>query len=349
MIPSYWQPDVQGASLVSIKVGGVIKYVARPRTDKELQETLSVIQELNLPYRALGGGSDLVLPDEGFAGVLVQPKYTAIEVGEQTTGESTEVVVARYTPEAHPEFLQPIRSLVDLTDRKCIELVVGAGVPWGQLVMESLRRELGGLHFFARIPCYVGGAVYNNIHAGTVFFSDYIRKVEAFDPTTATFHMFSQQECQLGYDQSVFHRNRMIITRVHLVLPRVNSEESVLLRTSYLDLTKEKTRVQPAGANSGSTFKNLDATQLEHSREHSVAAAWYIDQCGLKGMHIGGMQVYLGHANFIINTGTGTQADFIALVEQVRVQVYGRYGFWLQPEVECMDTQGNLHQWQMNQ
>src|SRR5690606_32909781 len=98
---------------------------------------------------------------------------------------------------------------------------------------------------------------------------------------------------------------------VIFALPTASPEDALVARNHYLEWTKEKTKVQPAGANCGSVFQNLRADQVTDTQQFR-AAAWYIDHAGLKGTTRGSLEV-MNQANFINNHGGGTQADFIDL------------------------------------
>lgn len=144
----------------------------------------------------------------------------------------------------------------------------------------------------------------------------------------------------------IFHTNGMVITHVLFRLIEVDPEEAKADLAHYLEWTKEKAAVQPSGANCGSVFQNVSVEAVEAQGLESASAAWYVDRCGWKGKQYGGLQVYPGHANFIVNDGSGTQTDFIRLVEDIRHSVYETYGVVLSPEAECIDNSGNTHTWQ---
>jgi UDP-N-acetylmuramate dehydrogenase len=348
------QSNIDGKRLTSMRVGGVVRYFAQPTTADEIQGVLDFATKEGLPLAVIGGGSDLLLSDYGFNGILVQPfNKTLRELPEEEYLDFQEGIdqleqggtaEARYRTENKAGFLQ----LQDATlsphqDRVLVEM--GAAVPWGLAVSWSLRQNLGGLHLFARIPCQVGGAVYNNIHAQQYLLSEFVVAVKAVERATATEKVFFPAELKFGYDTSIFHERPCFITSVILSLPRKSLEQTAINQQQYLDWTKKKSEVQPSGPNAGSTFKNISHEQAEELGQEAVAAAWYIDQAGMKDYQIGGMQVYPGHANFIINTGEGTQGDFLVLVTNIRQKVQEQFGILLEPEVECINENGDYYRW----
>lgn len=345
-LPPYWRSAVAGAALTSMKVGGDVAYLAQPSSLEEVQTTLHLARELALPVRFWGGGSNVLLPDKGLQVVLLQPLARQKEVN------LAEVEAPEYSRRndrygsGAAGFLQLHDDNFDLSNVSWRKVRLGAGVPWGQAVAWSLQQQMWGLHYFARIPCWVGGAVYNNIHSGQHLLSQFIESVTVIDTEQGELQEISHKDMVFGYDYSILHEQpKWCVWEVALRLPYVSARQAAAAQAQYLAWTKAKTEVQPSGPNAGSTFQNLTSAQAASVGQIQVAAAWYIDQAGLKGKQVGGMQVYPGHANFICNLGQGTQADFIDLVTQIQTAVHALFGLWLQPEVECWDEFGNPHRW----
>lgn len=351
-IPDYWQEAVEAERLTSMRMGGVIDYLAKPRGIEELRETLNLAKIHDLPIKILGGGSNLLFADLGFRGVVIQyadsqitPAAPSLELEEAELYVLETQIETRYQNEAGIKFLH-LGEIFDYQikeDQSMFYLELGAGMPWGQAVTATLKRELIGLHYFARIPCQVGGAIFNNIHGEKHFVSESVVAVKGVDLNTLEERTWYASELEFGYDQSRFHKNHEFITSVVFGLYPAPDLVAEAALEQYLAWNRQKSVVQPTGANAGSVFKNL--SKEDAATYDQVAAAWYIDQADLKGESVGGMQVYPGHANFIINTEGGTQADFISLVELIREKVQTKFNILLQPEVECIDQLGNKHQW----
>jgi UDP-N-acetylenolpyruvoylglucosamine reductase len=345
------QAGTLGSTLTSMKVGGPVASFWQPSTEADLAEALAYADERSLPVKVIGGGSDLLLADEGLAGVLIRPAFKQLARTEGYAEElsawlNREETPGRYRAQEHPDFLALDEREAEVSGEPVL-VEMGAGVPWGQAVSWSLREKLSGLQWYARIPCHVGGAAYNNIHGQKHLLSESVVAVRALDPGTGSVRLYPHAELDFGYDRSRFHGSGEIILSVILALhPSLRPEDDQRL---YLEWTKEKARVQPSGANSGSTFKNLTPEQAEAIGQDALAAGWYVDQCGLKGRQVGGMQVYPGHGNFVVNLGGGTQADFIALLTEIRSTVWERFRVMLEPEVECVNEQGQTYQWPKTQ
>lgn len=353
-VPERWQTGLTGASLTSMKVGGEIRFFSKPATETELAEDIRVAVAAGLPIKVLGGGSNLLFADKGFAGLVVQPQCNQIieldgPAAARYQNELDTLLVAtpvapRYTPGGEVGSLRLEQGEERLGDERTL-IEIGSSVPWGKAVVSTLRANAIGLHWFARIPCHVGGAIYNNIHGERHFLSEIIAAVRAVNMRTGESRVFGPQELAFGYDYSRFHRGEEVITAGIFALEPVPEPLAKDKLQQYTDWTVAKAKVQPSGANCGSVFQNIAPHVAAQAGTESLSAAWYIDQCGLRGTREGGMQVYPGHANFIVNDGTGTQADFIALVQRIRTTVQEKFGLALMPEAEAISVTGEPVAW----
>jgi UDP-N-acetylmuramate dehydrogenase len=338
--PHYWQSGIAAKALTTMEVGAMVPTVAKPTTPQQVLETITFAKQQGLAIVPLGGGSNTVLPDSPLQAVIV--KYAGQTVSMQEPGIATQRLrtTPRYRPQGGDGYLQ--LDTEDTLQGQLCQVTLGAGMPWGQAVMTTLRLGLAGLHSFARIPACVGGAVYNNAHSATQFVGDFVTSVQACDIQSVQQHTYTARDLAFDYDTSLFHQTAAIITDVTFELVSVGQDATKPYINQYVQRTQEKSRIQPKQPSSGSVFQNLHPEAV--GREASLSAAWYIDQAGCKGLSVGGMQVFEGQANFIINQG-GTQADFIALVELVRQRVYQHSGIWLVPEVQCLRSDGTWHIW----
>jgi UDP-N-acetylmuramate dehydrogenase len=340
-VPVYWHSDGLAVNLTTLACGGSLRYFAEPTDLLQLRESLERAQDADLPVRRLSGGSNLVFNDEGFQGLVIRPRLAGIRFGKDPDEFLTEFQAG--ATESGRYWRQDPEALAlegDRTAEGPLRLVeMEAAVPWGQAVQWTLSHSLHGLHRYARIPCRIGGAVTNNIHAGERLLAEHICAVRTMS-SDGDINWYPRSALGFSYDRSRFQTSAETILSVLLALPEVGPEQNAYDVALYRDWTARKARVQPSGATAGSTFKNL--VPNGHA---AVAAAWYVDQCGLKGERQGGMQVYPGHANFIVNLGGGTQANFLELVQKVRERVFQGFGLWLEPEIECLMPDGSAYQW----
>ncbi|MCI5052216.1 MAG: UDP-N-acetylmuramate dehydrogenase [Simkaniaceae bacterium] len=195
-------------------------------------------------------------------------------------------------------------------------LTVGSGYNFSQLGAQMSRAGMSGLEFASGIPATVGGAVFMNAGAGGKEVCDVIEEVTFVDESV---HLFSRDELNFSYRHSPFHELKGMITEARFRL--TPSAEAKITQKKILDY---RLATQPYGdKTAGCCFRNPEGE----------SASRLIDQCGLKGVTVGGAQVSEKHANFIVNKNGATAKDVLGLMDAVKTRVYEETGITLKEEV----------------
>ncbi len=277
-------------------IGGGADRFARISTVDELRRCLEIDPEL----RILGDGANLLVADEG-VGELV------VALGGDFTN-------------------------VEYDEANC-RITAGAGANLPKIILEAVRRGMGGLEGLGGIPASIGGATIMNAGGAFGQFCDVVYKVHAMDrqgvPIT-----FSRNAVNFSYRHSGL--NDLIITGVELKLKR---DDPAKLRAKLREVMDFKKKSQPLGDNSaGCIFKNPTLKQpIPHVGPAGarVSAGMLIDLAGCKGMTVGSAKVSERHGNFLTATrsGEGKAADMLRLIDQVRDAVAQKFGVVLETEV----------------
>ena len=187
-----------------------------------------------------------------------------------------------------------------------------------------LRAGLTGLEFAHGIPGSLGGAVCMNAGAYGGEMRQVVTRVWAWFPGEGT-AVLGPEELDFGYRHSVFSGKLGAVLEAEVTLAPGDPEA---IRGTMEDLSRRRREKQPLELPSaGSTFK----------RPEGPFAGTLIQQCGLKGLRVGGAQVSPKHAGFVVNTGGATCADVCALIELVRARVREETGVDLEPEIKIVD------------
>ena len=211
-------------------------------------------------------------------------------------------------------------------------LETGGGVLLSRLANAALGRGLTGLEFAQGIPGSVGGGVTMNAGAYGGELSQVVSSVTALEPD-GSLRELTAGECGFGYRKSVFFENRMLILKLCFDLEQGDPVE---IKAKMDDLAARRREKQPLEyPSAGSTFKRPPAMDGQ-----PVYAAALIDQCGLKGLTVGGAQVSEKHAGFIVNKGGAACKDIVELMARVRERVFRETGVTLEPEVRCLGMEG---------
>jgi len=292
--PERLRSHVRMATVTTFRVGGPADLLADIRTMDELRRLLALAATTDVPVTVLGGGSNVVAPDEGLRGVVVRLHLTAISQPEP------DVVRAE------------------------------SGVTLNGLVRWTVGRGLAGLEAWAGTPGTVGGAIHGNAHWAGRNIGDFVRRVmvAARDGRSV---LLSRDEMAFAYDASRLQRSGEIAVWADFAVTRGDSEK--LRETARASLAFRK-RTQPlAVPSAGCVFQNPDARRDAVPPGLPASAGALIDRAGLKGYRVGGASISERHANFVVNDGTATAADVRAVIEAARQAVLERFGIALRDEV----------------
>ncbi len=200
------------------------------------------------------------------------------------------------------------------------KICAGAGALLADISSYAARNGLGGMEFAIGIPGSIGGAVFMNAGAYSGEMCQVVTAVSGVC-VDGSIRRFMDSEICFGYRHSAFQDNHCVICEVELTL---QEQEQPMIEEKMNEYTVKRETKQPLEMPSaGSTFK----------RPPGHFAGTLIEQAGLKGFAIGGAQVSMKHAGFVINAGGATARDVLELINEVQRRVYEHSGVMLQPEV----------------
>ena len=299
--------DVPLSRHTRFAIGGPARILADARTEAALADALAAVRESGSRCALIGGGSNLVVADQGFPGVVL--RYTARELEVAGT-----------------------------------EIRVESGAVLQDLVDLSIERGLQGLETMTGIPGWVGGAVYGNAGAYGHSIEERINWVRFYNGSA--FREIGRNDCGFRYRESIFKRNKdWIITALALKLEP--SETSALRATADAILKIRNEKYPPTLRCAGSIFKNLILADLPEPvrarvperviREGKVPSAYFLEQVGAKGMADGAIRVADYHANLIYNTDHGTARQVRDTIGTLKRRVLEAYGLDLEEEVQYIE------------
>ncbi|MBR3631275.1 MAG: UDP-N-acetylmuramate dehydrogenase [Oscillospiraceae bacterium] len=204
---------------------------------------------------------------------------------------------------------------------------IGAGVTLIKAANTAKEFSLTGMEGLSGIPGTVGGALFMNAGAYGYEMSQIVTSCEYMDES-GWVHTLKADDIELSYRHSFFTEHPGIVLSVTVLLTPGNQNEINARMQEFLNKRNEKQPLNLPSA--GSTFK----------RPEGSYASMLIDQCGLKGLTVGGAQVSEKHAGFVVNTGHATCADVLELCAQVRKKVKAQTGYELELEPVLLGTEG---------
>jgi UDP-N-acetylmuramate dehydrogenase len=287
-------------------IGGPADLYAETAAVEAFIAALNVARESGDDYAVIGGGTNLIVSDAGFRGIVL--RFTAKRI--LTAGSRVNV---------------------------------DGGAELQELVDFTVDRGLKGLETLAGIPGSVGAAIYGNAGAYGQSISERVRTVRFFDGGDV--RVFDNASCEFHYRESIFKRHKdWIIFSTELALDPSDAAGLRKIADDIVGMRNEKFPVTMKCA--GSIFKNLLLADLPDSvaervperviREGKVPAAYFLEQVGAKGMSRGHIHVASYHANLLYNGGGGTGADLRALIADLKSRVRAQFGITLEEEVQYL-------------
>ncbi|MGB5684402.1 MAG: UDP-N-acetylmuramate dehydrogenase [Candidatus Electrothrix sp.] len=303
--PSTMEFEVPMASYSTLRAGGRAAGLIDVHTLSGLRGLLVCLHEQQLVFRVIGRGSNILVTDKGFPGVIIRLKGELEQVGPVGPIEAEKAKQA--------EGEEPL-------------VKAGGGCSLGRFLSWCTKQGLSGLEFMTGIPGSVGGAVWMNAGALGGEIGDCLYSLECVDACGRIIQV-PRSDFRFSYRRAEFvgrDIDTLIVASANFRLIRDEQDKIRSRCTGYLAQRKGK---QPTGvASAGSFFKNPAGD----------AAGRLIEAAGLKGRCCGEAMVSPVHANFIVNTGDSTATDILTLMEQVQETVFQEFAVRLEPEVEII-------------
>ena len=297
----------QMSKYTSFRTGGRAEMMVHARGLVELIHTLTVLSEENVEFMIMGNGTNILVRDGGYDGVIIR-----------LGGYFTRITVRK--SEENP---QTYEKTGQLSYQKSL-LVAGGAVLLSQLARAAQSAELTGLEFAAGIPGSVGGALFMNAGAYGGEMKDVTVLADVVSRDGSARKLLELSELELSYRHSVLQGSGDIVTRAFFQLDHGDPAE---ISEKMRDFALRRNEKQPLSLPSaGSFFK----------RPEGHYAGALIQEAGLKGVSVGAAQVSPLHAGFIVNNGGASAGDIISLMELVQNTVYDKFGVWLEPEVRII-------------
>lgn len=343
------QEQVLLAPYTTLRIGGPARYFCEVCSEAELVEAVAFARQHGLDLFVLGGGSNLLVSDEGFDGLVIH------------------IVI--------DQAIEPVR------DGAFAKYTVSAGTEWNAFVLRVCEQGISGVECLAGIPGSVGGTPVQNVGAYGQEVASTIVSVRALDTQVGEFVALSHRDCAFAYRGSIFNttqRGRYIVTAVSF-----RFDLAARPNLSYADLQRHFADWDPTGPDptpldvyhavrairhrkgmlivegeadcrsAGSFFKNpvvpsevldriaenlhLQASEIPHwptaNGQIKLPAAWLLEKAGFtKGFVLGHAGISSRHTLALINRGHATAADIAALRDTIRSEIQKRFGIHLEQE-----------------
>ena len=307
------QQNVQLAPYTTYGIGGPAKYFVEAKNENEIREALIWAQKNNVPYFILGGGSNLLISDEGYNGLVIH------------------LATKNYIFKKN-------------------KLIADAGCDVQTLVAESVKLELDGFQWAAGLPGQLGGAIRGNANCFGGHTEDIVSKVWAATPA-GKIKIFNKRQCKFGHKTSIFKQKPQYIILSAQIMFKPGNKKELEERMNYCLNWRKTNQPHKKEGTCGSVFTRVRLSDLpkdffnkypetrgavkglQRQKFSELGTGYLIDSLGFKGRRIGGAQVSYKHANFIVNTANATAEHILIMNSIIKSRVLDEYGIILEEEV----------------
>ena len=288
---------------LTMKMKTMAEYYFEPESIDDWMKALRIIDEFNIPYHVIGGGSNIAVMSDLIEGVVLKNSLRLFKIEHEAD------------------------DYVDVT--------IGSGNPMSQLVSETIKRGWSGFEYQRGLPGTIGGAIYMNskwtdplsyvgdtLLIGTIIDREGEVRIESRDYFNFSYDYSKLQDTKEVFLQGVF---------------RLMKHDVGELEQRAKQVQDYRHKTQPFGvATGGCFFQNISEKEQVKYSLPSRSAGYLIDEVGLKGVKVGGFQISNKHANFIENVGNGNASDLTKLVNKIKSKVLEKYKVRLKLEVQVI-------------
>jgi UDP-N-acetylmuramate dehydrogenase len=311
MLPEALENELM-AKHTNMRIGGPAALFLTVESPDVLNLAIQTAKEAGIDWYVMGGGSNMLVSDEGYNGLMLQLAMRDIKVRNQT-------------------------------------ITAQAGAITSLVARQAAEAGLEGLEWAIGVPGTIGGAVFGNAGCYGGEIADTLVTVDCIRLSDMKAVVYPKAQCKFGYRDSVFKHEPHIILRATFGLTRWDPDQ---VKSKMEDIAKVRKEKQPLDHGSaGCMFKNFVFTDdgeiaklkekvkdipVDMLNKKSISAGWLVSQVGLLGERVGEAQISEKHGNFIVNLGNARAQDVLMLASMAKMKVRDEYDVLLEDEVQLV-------------
>lgn len=322
----------------TMRLGGNARFMTDVHTPDEVASIYHNAATQQLPIFVLGGGSNIIVRDEGFPGIVIRNRISGFSIAAEDSRSAT--------------------------------IRVGAGESWDEVVRRTVDMNLSGIEAMSAIPGTAGAAPVQNVGAYGQEIADTLLSLEAYDSQTDTFVVLQNSDCGFSYRHSIFRGDqagRYVITAITIRLYKAAPQPPFyaalqsyfdahgttlftpqVIRDAVIDIRTNKLPDPKQLPNTGSFFKNaiIEDWQLSDLKaaypdmptydmpdgRFKVPTGWLIEQVGLKGQTLHGMHIHDKNALVLINESAASYSDLASARDEIIGAVRDQFHIMIEQE-----------------
>lgn len=294
----------------SFRIGGPARLYYIANSSDDAIKAFEAAKDLKIPVVTFGGGSNLLVSDDGYQGLMIQMANRTLVI-------------------------------------EGVRVIAESGMITGLVARKSVEAGLTGFEWAIGVPGTIGGALYGDAGCYGGEMCDVVVSVDAYRIRGGQRLTLPKDQCEFGYRESLFKREPHLILGCTLELkPSLDTAAGKQRMEDIMRQRKEKQPLEQSSA--GCAFKNFEFTnesEVELLRREvdvpesmlknkSLGAGWLVDQAGLLGQAVGQVEVSTKHGNFLVNKGQARAQDVIGLISLIKRKIRDEFGIEMQEEVQ---------------
>ncbi|MFG6395268.1 MAG: UDP-N-acetylmuramate dehydrogenase [Lachnospiraceae bacterium] len=319
----------------TFRIGGPADYYVETACIKDFVNIIRYLQKEKCRYFVIGNGSNVLVPDEGYRGVIVSTRCTKDAIASGTCGEEEDISIVQRLDGIkiyHAGNNKAVQFFIDngyishaetSEDKNLVH--AGGGILLSKLAYVTGGNGFTGLEFAGGIPGTLGGAVAMNAGAYGGEIKDVLEGVCAL-ACDGSIKVLPKEELDMSYRNSIIQKEKMIVLDALFAFGSGSKEQILGYMNELNQKRREKQPLEHGSA--GSTFK----------RPEGHFAGKLIQEAGLKGYRCGGIMVSDKHSGFVVNTGNGTFKQAMDVINHVKEEVRKTSGVELELEVKILQA-----------
>lgn len=301
------------SSHTTFKIGGSARFYVEVKSIEELVKAIKEVRRLKMPFFILGGGSNILVADQGVKGLVIKNNcrnFSVLQMKGRVKNQRINI--------------------------EGVSLFAESGVIMNQLVRFTIEQGLSGLEYLLGLPGTVGGAVFMNSH--------YLKKQAFVGDCLSSAKILTKDGSVKEVDKSYFHfdYNRSVLQdngeiALSVVFKLLPVDKKVLWKRG-MEALEYRSATYPKGASAGCIFQNISNVEAISipTPERITSAGYLIDKAGLKGKRVDNVMVSDKHANFILNMGNAKARDVLKLIDLIKEEVLKKFGVRLILEIRTV-------------
>lgn len=293
----------------TFRIGGKAQYFFIAKNKSDIKMAVFVAKKANVPFFILAGGSNVLISDKGFKGLVIKIRNEKLKMEEHNSK---------------------------------LKIFAEAGILLKELVKNSQKLGFSGLEWASGIPGTLGGAIRGNAGAFGGEIKDVVSEVEFLDKR-GNIKKISNKQCRFFYRSSIFKMNNWIVLSAIIKLKKGNKEHIKSVVKKYINFRKKKHPLEYPSA--GSIFKNYDFKKISAKIKASfknvvkkdpfpvIPSSYLISEAGLKGLRVGKAEISKKHPNYIVNLGGASAKDVVELIKEAKKKIKIKFGIILEEEI----------------